>query len=173
MTHFSHFNLKVKFILEDAEKKQIEDKYLELQKSSRNGNDGVINLHSASINEAYTVLKDDIKRANYILKLLKVDLENYTMPQDLIEYIIDVRDDLSDSEEEEEIKNKIADIELELEEARQLFEESIVRAQEKEIKSEAVKKEVALCFMRFKCLHEIIKKYKKNSSLSGNALNSL
>lgn len=157
MNYFDVFEIEKKFLLEKEDEQKIENKYLELQKANNNV-EGVINLKSTIINEAYATLKNDASRAEYLLKLLNYDLNGFKMPQDLIEYIIEVREDITDSETEKEIQEKIADLIIELEEAViELAEEFKLSLENK-----GNIHDLAISFMRFKALSEIIKKYKKS-----------
>ena len=156
MNYFDIFEIEKKFLLEKEDEEKIENQYLSLQKQNQNTGD-VINLKSKIINEAYATIKDDCKRAEYLLKMLEINPEAFQMSPDLIEYIIEVREDLMDSETEQEIQEKISDIIIELEEAMIELSENFTLYFKKKLDIQ----ELASSFMRFKCLYEIVKKHKK------------
>jgi curved DNA-binding protein CbpA len=156
MNYFDIFEIEKKFLLEKEDEEKIENQYLSLQKQNQNTGD-VINLKIKIINEAYETIKDDCKRAEYLLKMLEINPEAFQMSPDLIEYIIEVREDLMDSETEQEIQEKISDIIIELEEAMIELSENFTLYFKKKLDIQ----ELASSFMRFKCLYEIVKKHKK------------
>lgn len=159
MKYFEVFKMKPKFLLEDIDTKNIEETFLTLQKENVL-HDGTINLQTRIINEAYNTIMNDVKRIGYIFKILNIDVETIKMNQDLIENILELREDLEDSETEEELKTKIKDIIIEFEEVKQDLNDIT----EKALNNENYKQSILFdLFCRFKCLNEIIKKYKNHT----------
>lgn len=156
MNYFDIFEIEKKFLLEKEDEEKIETQYLSLQKQNQNTGD-VINLKSKIINEAYSTIKDDCKRGEYLLKILEIKPEAFQMSPDLIEYIIEIREDIMDSETEQEIQEKISDIIIELEESMIELSENFALYLKKKVDAQ----ELSSHFMRFKCLYEIVKKHKK------------
>ena len=149
--------MKNKFLLEKEEEDYIEIKYLEMQKRN-NTHEGIINLHASVTNEAYETLKDSTKRAKHLLQLLNLNVEDFQMPQDLIEYIMEIREEIESSETHQEIEEKLSNVSLEIIECSIKLDEHFSLA----FKGETKVQDLILSFMTFNCLNEIIKKYKKN-----------
>ncbi len=114
-TYFSMFDIPVKYTLDF---KSLENKYKEIQKDihpdkfhnfslEEKENSEIVTRH---INEAYSVLKDDKKRARYILKLKGVTKIDSTVS---LEDIFELNEKLENNDVEEEyIKDKIKEIKL-------------------------------------------------------------
>ena len=82
------------------------------------------------------------------------------MKQELVESVIELREDLEDSETEEELKTKLEDAIIEFEEVKQNLNEEV----EKILTENSHKPETLIdLFCHFKALSEVIKKYKNHS----------
>lgn len=161
MNYFQMFSFPTKFKTEDTDRDFLEKQYIKLQKEA-SSIEGVLDIRSSTINQAYKTLKDDSLRAEYLLKFLGIVITDFKMPVDLVESILDIREDITDSESESEIQDKISDVEFELEEAINDFDSAINSYKDR---SGISATEVATSFMRFKCLYEIVKKHKKQPAL--------
>ena len=158
MKYFEVLGIKPKFLLEKDDIKKMEETFLFLQKQQHN--EGVVDLQSRIINEAYTAIKDDAKRIIYIWKALNIDPLQIKMKQELVESVIELREDLEDSETEEELKTKLEDAIIEFEEVKQNLNEEV----EKILTENSHKPETLIdLFCHFKTLSEVIKKYKNHS----------
>ncbi len=72
--HFEIFTLPVSFAINLDE---LEAKYLDFQKAFHPDNSSTADIEkSISVNEAYNILKNSLRRASYILQLNGIDLEN-------------------------------------------------------------------------------------------------
>lgn len=155
MKYFEVFNIKPKFLLDKDDVKKMEETFLFLQKQTQQ--EDVVNLQSRVINEAYSILQDDVKRISYILQNLDIDILEIKMKKELVESIVELREDLEDSETEEELKTKLNDVMIELEEVKQNLDEEVSKA----ITQTNYKKDsIVDLFCEFRGLIEISKKYK-------------
>ena len=95
VSHFDIFGVQPSV---DLEVPALEAKYRELSLANhpdRNPADRVgAASRTASINEAFKVLKDPARRALYLLQLQGVDLERVSMPMDFLEKILEQREQL-------------------------------------------------------------------------------
>ncbi len=72
--HFEIFALPVSFAINLDE---LEAKYLDFQKAFHPDNSSTADIEkSITVNEAYNILKNNLRRASYILQLNGIDLEN-------------------------------------------------------------------------------------------------
>lgn len=72
--HFEIFALPVSFVINLDD---LEAKYLEFQKAFHPDNSSTADIEkSIAVNEAYNVLKNNLRRASHILQLHGIDLEN-------------------------------------------------------------------------------------------------
>ena len=166
MKYFEVFGIHPKFLFEEEDYDLLEKQFLNLQKENYYG-DGVVSLQTNFLNEAYVILKDDVKRAEYLLKNLGIALEELVMESELIEDIIEIREDILDSETESEVQQKLSDVEIEIGEDRKALEfaftEILPLIAEKKPLSNNEKKVLSNAFLKFKCLDEILKKYKRKA----------
>ncbi len=95
MDHFALFGLSPSV---DVDVPALERKYRELSLAyhpDRNPNDRVgAASRTASLNEAFKVLKDPVKRAFYVLSQKGIDLERVSMPMEFLEKILERREEL-------------------------------------------------------------------------------
>lgn len=155
MNYFSIFELETKLLFEQEDEEKLEKKYLELTKEE--SVPGVISFKKSLFNEAYTTLKTELLRAEYMLKLLEIDILKLKPSQELISYILEIREDIADAETEQETKERVQDVVIELEEISINLDAKFKLAFSGKINRE----ELEELFMKFKFLSEIIKKYKK------------
>lgn len=125
MNYFDLFKVRMGF---DIDLVDLEAKYLTLQKESHNytsDNSNVTSIFAAvDINKSYEILKDDIKRCEYLFSLFGVNLDDYKLSQSFYEYILEVSDDIDDAEGEER-DERIDELEIEIQEVRQILIESL------------------------------------------------
>lgn len=166
MKYFEVFGIHPKFLFEEEDYDLLEKQFLNLQKENYYG-EGVVSLQTNFLNEAYAILKDDVKRAEYLLKNLGIALEELVMESELIEDIIEIREDILDSETESEVQQKLSDVEIEIGEDRKalefVFTEILPLIGEKKPLLNHRKKALSNAFLKFKCLDEILKKYKRKA----------
>jgi len=133
--YFKIFSLKQSFSLD---KNKLEENYLNLQQLLHPDNfqqKSAIELnlalqHTSMVNEAYLNLKSDLKRSEYLLKIENIivnqDNKSSISPDnDLLNYIFNLRDEIEEVENQEELKEikeniKKEEIDL-IEELEQLF----------------------------------------------------
>lgn len=112
--YFKIFFLQQNFSLD---KNKLEENYLNLQKLLHPDNfqqKSAIELnlalqHTSMVNEAYLNLKSDLKRSEYLLKIENIivnqDNKSSISPDnDLLNYIFNLRDEIEDIEDQQELK---------------------------------------------------------------------
>src|SRR5690242_19889914 len=97
--HFALFSLPVRFTLDRPE---LERRYLELARLTHPdfaGSDAEAQVQalelSARVNEAYGVLSDDLKRAEYLVTLGGCDVEETKLAPEMLEKVFELREALS------------------------------------------------------------------------------
>lgn len=115
--HFEKFALPVKF---EVNLDQLEQKYFDFQKQFHPDKAGIAEIESSiSINQAYEVLKNPLKRAAHILQLNNIDVEkdggNIRPDMATLEEILEIQEKISDLDEKEIldlIKSLVEEIKL-------------------------------------------------------------
>lgn len=163
MNYFEIFNLPLKFKMEPKDKLTLEESFLKLQKNLYT-EQGVVDIRSSIVNQAYNTLKNDVSRALYILKLFGISLENFEIPPDVGEYIMEIMDDIADSETKTEVRDKILDLELELEGVIEDFDEKIYNLS----KGKGItRQDILIQFTKLRLITDLIKKHKKDFACGG------
>ncbi len=115
MNYFEIFELDKKY---NIDLNELEIKYLELMSIHHpDKNDNIISsTMSTDINNIYNILKDDFKRATYLLSLYKPDLnlDNVSLSQNYLEYIYDEMEKIDNISTLEELKNIYAQKNIEI-----------------------------------------------------------
>ena len=112
--YFKIFSLQQNFSID---KNKLEESYLNLQQLLHPDNfqqKSAIELnlalqHTSMVNEAYLNLKSDLKRSEYLLKIENIivnqDNKSSISPDnDLLNYIFNLRDEIEDIEDQQELK---------------------------------------------------------------------
>lgn len=131
MGHFELFGLSPSV---DLDVPSLDAKYRELSLANhpdRNPDDRVgAASRTASINEAFKVLRDPVKRAFYLLASRGVDLERVSMPADFLEKILEQREQLEVAKEQKNVakaRGLAAEISQESDEVLRLGQEALRR----------------------------------------------
>jgi len=126
MEFFDIYEIEPSFSISESE---LKNKYLVLQKKFHPDRFAHSNIeqqkaaliNSSLINDAYQVLKDDIKRAKYLLECNEIEITNHTNPEFLIkqmEYEEKIEDHSND-------KNQLLSIQKELQEELDQYKDNL------------------------------------------------
>lgn len=132
MNHFEILNLPYSFSLD---LKVLDKQYFAMQiqyhpDQARNNDQKIeFTKMSTQVNEAYQILKKDYTRANYLLKLQDIDIEdesvNYPLPPEILQQIWEDREELEETQNIQSFfSSKVNDREKLLVELCKVFDEA-------------------------------------------------
>ena len=140
MNYFLLFSLDAKY---DIDNNLLEEKYIELQKKFHPDiSISKTSIDSNYINKAYVILKDQVKRAEYLLNLKNINLEDFPLTTNELQKILSIHENIENSTE---IQRK--DLLLQIENDITILENEISKAFEKLHLKDAASMTVRLKYM--------------------------